>query len=145
MRFYWDCGRNRNRKTTFIDLLIGLLRPTSGGIYIDNKLISNQKILNSWRDAISHVPQQTFLIDDSIAANIAFGVEKDKRDFRKIVRVSKIAQIYDFIFNLPEKFETKVGERGVNLSGGQSQKYFESFYENKNLVLDESTILLIQN
>ena len=135
-------GETGAGKTTFIDLLIGLLRPTAGGIYIDNKLISNQKVLNSWRESISHVPQQTFLIDDTISANIAFGVDEEKRDFRKIINVSKIAQIHDFIFNLPKKFETNVGERGVNLSGGQAQRISiaRALYENKNLlVLDEST------
>lgn len=135
-------GETGAGKTTFIDLLIGLLRPMEGGIFVDDKLISNGRLLNSWRQSISHVPQQTFLIDDSIAANIAFGVKKKDRDSRRLIKVAKLAQIYDFISELPQKFETNVGERGVNLSGGQSQRISiaRALYENKNLlVLDEST------
>lgn len=141
-------GKTGAGKTTFIDLLIGLLSPSSGGIFIDNKLISNQDLLNSWRYSIGHVPQQTFLIDDTISANIAFGINKQNIDFKRIIEVSKVSQIYDFISNLPNKFDTKVGERGVNLSGGQAQRISiaRALYKNaKLLVFDEATNSLDTN
>ena len=133
-------GKTGSGKTTFIDILIGLLMPTKGTIYIDDFNIS--RISNIWKSKIGYVPQNPFLIDGTILENIAYGQERTKIDLFKIEESTKSADIYDYINSLPNKFETHVGERGVRLSGGQVQRISiaRALYKNPSvLVLDEAT------
>ena len=133
-------GKTGSGKTTFIDILIGLLMPTQGTIYIDDFNIS--RISNIWKSKIGYVPQNPFLIDGTILENIAYGQERTKIDLFKIEESTKSADIYDYINSLPNKFETHVGERGVRLSGGQVQRISiaRALYKNPSvLVLDEAT------
>tara|TARA_A200000113_G_C8723617_1_gene309222 strand:- start:226 stop:744 length:519 start_codon:yes stop_codon:yes gene_type:complete len=120
---------------------MGLLEPVSGEIFVDKKLISNEN-LNTWRKKITHVPQDIFLINGSILENIAFGIEKDEVDMVKIIECAKKSKIFDFIENLPKKFNELVGERGIKLSGGQKQRLgiARALYRKSELiVLDEAT------
>jgi ABC-type multidrug transport system fused ATPase/permease subunit len=132
-------------KSTLVDLILGLHQPTGGRILVDDTPLGpgNRR---AWRGGIGYVPQDIFLIDDSLAANIAFGVPGDKIDRLGLVRAARAAQILEFIEkDLPLGFETVVGERGVRLSGGQRQRVGLAralYHEPELLVLDEATSAL---
>jgi len=135
-------GKSGSGKTTIIDLILGLLKPSEGKIYVDNFLIDENNI-ESWQSNVGYVPQQTFLIDDTISSNIAFGIKKEKIDFSQVEKVAKIANLDSFIMNELEKgYSTVIGERGIRLSGGQRQRIgiARALYSNPNLlILDEAT------
>ena len=136
-------GSTGGGKTTIVDLIIGLLRPDDGELIVDNTIIDENNI-SSWQELIGYVPQNIFLADASISSNIAFG--QKQYDFEKIIKVSKIACIDKFIENnLPLKYETMVGDKGVKLSGGQKQRIglARALYKSpKVLILDEATSAL---
>ncbi len=135
-------------KTTLIDLLIGLLKPTKGEISIDNKILydlSDQELISSWRKSISHVPQNIYLTDSTIAENIAFIDNKENINYSKLKKVAKLAKIDEFINTLPLGYQSIVGERGLNISGGQRQRIgiARALYKNSQiLVFDEGTSAL---
>lgn len=112
-------GRTAAGKTTIADLLLRMFDPTDGRILIDNKDISAYN-LRSLRDKIAYIPQDIFLFSDTIANNIAFGVEESKRE--EIIHYAKNAAVHEDIIGLPHQYDTYVGERGVTLSGGQKQR-----------------------
>jgi ABC-type bacteriocin/lantibiotic exporter with double-glycine peptidase domain len=138
-------GTTGSGKTTLVDIILGLLRPTKGKLEVDDKLISNHNII-SWQRLIGYVPQQTYLSDDTVAANIAFGVEPKDINQNMVEKVSKVANMHEFIMDeLPESYQTIIGERGVRLSGGQRQRISiaRALYHNpKLLILDEATSAL---
>lgn len=137
-------GKTGCGKSTLIDLVMGLLSPTEGIIHVDDKPISDENI-HKWQKNIAHVPQHLFLTDNSIAENIAFGVPPKKIDYNKVKKVAAQAQLTHFIENLPNQYNTLVGERGVRISGGQRQRIgiARALYKNANiLVLDEATSAL---
>ena len=138
-------GTSGSGKTTTVDIILGLLELQNGSLEIDGQLITN-KNLRSWQNSIGYVPQNIHLIDDTIAANIALGIESKKINFNAIERASRVANLYEFVMNeLPKKFQTKIGENGVRLSGGQRQRIgiARALYRNPQiLVLDEATSAL---
>lgn len=141
-------GSTGSGKSTFVDLLMGLLQPSTGELCVDGINIYAQpqsEILLRWRSSIAHVPQSIYLADSSIAENIAFGSTKDEIDFSKVILSAKKARIHDYIEDMPESYESLVGERGVRLSGGQRQRIgiARALYKNANiLILDEATSAL---
>jgi ATP-binding cassette subfamily C protein len=138
-------GTTGSGKTTLVDLLLGLLEPTGGQILIDSQPLTTDQ-LPGWQDKIGYVPQEVFLIDNTIRRNIAFGFADDHIDFERVRQAAAIAQIQEFIEqDLPDQYETVVGERGVRLSGGQRQRIglARAIYRNPEiLVLDEATSAL---
>ena len=137
-------GVTGSGKTTCLDILMGLLKPSEGYMKVDDKLITDSNI-NFWQKKISHVPQDIFLLDATINQNIAFNFNDDDMDIQEIIKSAKIAEIHDFIDSLPKKYETRVGEDGTLLSGGQKQRIgiARALYRNKEiLTLDEATSAL---
>ena len=127
-------------KTTLIDVLLGLLRPSKGIIEFNGKDI--QSDLQSWRAFIAYLPQEIFLIDDSIEQNILLGEEVIDGTKNKLKDSISSSMLDKFISTLPEKMDTRLGDRGVRLSGGQRQRVALAralFHEREILVLDEST------
>ena len=139
-------GDTGSGKSTFIDLILGLIVPSKGNIILDGmKLKSNSKILHQWNKNVSHVPQSIFLCDSSVAENIAFGLKKSQIDFKKLKKVAEIAKVSNFINNLPRNYLTEVGEDGIYFSGGQKQRIAiaRALYRDKDLIiLDEATSAL---
>lgn len=134
-------GVTGSGKSTLVDIIMGLLTPSEGNIYIDGVQLAPQN-LKIWQNLISHVPQNIYLSDTSIIENIAFGVDKNKIDYKLAIECAKKAKIYDSIESLPQKFDTIVGERGSKLSGGQRQRIgiARALYKNaKIIVFDEAT------
>ena len=135
-------------KSTFLDILMGLLEPTSGEIYVDNVCINKKNkpsLINYWRNSIAHVPQDIYLSDSTIAENIAFGVPLKEIDFNKVKSSAKKAEINNFIESKSKGFKTIIGERGITLSGGQIQRIAiaRAIYKDAEiLVLDEATSAL---
>ena len=137
-------GATGSGKTTMVDLILGLFNASQGTLSVDENLITNNN-KRSWQKNIGYVPQQIYLSDSSIAANIAFGVEIKNIDYQLVEKASKIANFHDFIKGLPEGYNTVVGERGVRLSGGQRQRIgiARALYNNPQiLILDEATSAL---
>ncbi|MEM6395442.1 MAG: ABC transporter ATP-binding protein [Bacteroidota bacterium] len=138
-------GSTGSGKTTLVDLIVGLLSPTSGKITVDDQEI-NEKNTENWLKNIAYVPQDVVLFDDTVEANIAIGQEEADRDFQRIQQASKTAQIHEFLANeLPQGYQTKVGERGTRLSGGEKQRVglARAFYRRPSiLILDEATSAL---
>lgn len=138
-------GRTGSGKSTLVDLLLGLLSPGTGSIYIDGKALIPARI-SSWQRAIGYVPQHIFIADASVAENIAIGTDHDLIDPGAIERAARIAQIHDFVVEeLPHGYQTKVGEGGVRLSGGQRQRIgiARALYRDPTvLILDEATSAL---
>lgn len=130
-------------KTTMVDIILGLLQPTEGRVFADGMDIHEN--LNKWHKQIGYIPQTIYLADDTIRANIAFGVFEDEIDDEAVSRALKQAQLNEFISTLPEGINTYVGDRGVRLSGGQRQRIgiARALYHNPEiLVLDEATSAL---
>lgn len=132
-------------KTTAVDLILGLLEPTRGRLLVDGRPIAG-KDLRAWQRNIGYVPQSIFLTDDTVAANIAFGVPNEKIDQEAVERAAHVAELHEFVTNeMPDGYATMVGERGVRLSGGQRQRIgiARALYHNPDvLVLDEATSAL---
>lgn len=142
-------GQTGSGKSTLVDLVIGLLQPSKGDLYIDKTKISNTQEVNLWRSMISYVPQDIYLSDTTILENIACGVKKDDVDIEQVIESSKKAHIHNFISELPLGYETVIGEMGTQLSGGQRQRigisraFFNIYNKNKEvLILDEATSAL---
>jgi ABC-type multidrug transport system fused ATPase/permease subunit len=135
-------GTTGSGKTTTADIILGLLEPQKGTLEVDEKVITRLN-LRSWQKSIGYVPQHIYLSDDTVAANIAFGVESKDIDQNMVEKVAKIVSLHEFIFNeLPKQYLTTIGERGVRLSGGQRQRIgiARALYRNpKVLILDEAT------
>lgn len=138
-------GVTGSGKTTVIDIILGLLEPQKGTLEVDGRVITKKNCRN-WQNLIGYVPQQIYLSDDTIAANIAFGIHHKDIDPVTIENVSKISKLHKFVINdLPNKYQTEVGERGIRLSGGQRQRIgiARALYNNpKLLILDEATSAL---
>jgi ATP-binding cassette subfamily C protein len=130
-------------KSTLIDLILGLLEPTQGRISVDGKDVSEQ--LTSWQRQIGYVPQSIYLTDDSVRRNIAFGINDQAIDDQRVAEAVRMAQIEQLIEELPDGLDTLVGERGVRLSGGQSQRVAVAralYHDPEVLVFDEATAAL---
>ena len=141
-------GTTGSGKTTIVDIILGLLEPQKGTLEVDSQIISKDNV-RAWQRSIGYVPQQIFLADDTIEANIAFGVKSKDIDQLAILNASKIANLHEFVEKeLPEKYQTFIGERGIRLSGGQRQRIgiARALYHNPQvLILDEATNALDNN
>lgn len=136
-------GASGGGKTTVADLILSLLQPISGDIKVDGVNIKNN--LNGWREKIGYIPQNIYLIDDSIKNNIAFGEKTDNIDEERVWKALEEAQLKEFVESLPDRLNTEVGERGTRLSGGQRQRIgiARALYRNPEmLVFDEATSAL---
>ena len=136
-------GRSGAGKSTLVDILIGLHSPTSGQVLVDGRDIAAD--VRSWQRSIGYVPQSIFLADDSLRRNVAFGLDDAEIDDEAVRRALEAAQLGDFVRSLPRGVETKVGERGSRISGGQRQRLgiARALYGDPDvLVLDEPTTAL---
>lgn len=132
-------------KTTLVDLILGLLTPDSGEIRVDGTVVTEVN-RRAWQKTLGYVPQSIYLTDDTITGNIAFGVPRDEVDMAAVERAAKIAALHDFVLSdLPQGYDTFVGERGVRLSGGQRQRIgiARALYRDPTLlIMDEATSAL---
>jgi len=134
-------GSTGSGKSTIMDIIMGLLEPTRGSIFIDGKQVS-KKIIQNWQRNVAHVPQAIFLSDASFEENIAFGIPSYKIDHDRVLCVAKMAQIDTLIQTLPNKYKSLIGESGVRLSGGQRQRIgiARALYNNAEVIIfDEAT------
>jgi len=138
-------GPTGSGKSTLIDLLLGLHQPTGGRILIDGRPLT-PALIPAWQASIGYVPQDIFLIDDTITRNIALGIPDTEIEVNRLREVCATAQVLDFIeHELPQGFQSKVGERGVRLSGGQRQRLGLAralYHQPSLLILDEATSAL---
>ena len=138
-------GTSGSGKTTTVDIILGLLEAQKGTLKVDDQIIKKDNI-KAWQRTIGYVPQHIYLSDDTIGANIAFGIDPEDINQEAILRASKIANLHEFIINeLPKKYQTIIGENGVRLSGGQRQRIgvARALYNRpKVLILDEATSAL---
>lgn len=136
-------GPSGSGKSTLIDIILGLLKPNTGEIKLDNKNIKLN--LREWQNMIGYVPQTIYLTDDTLRRNVAFGIPDEQIDNENVKRAIQAAQLEDFIAAQPDGLDTKVGERGIRLSGGQRQRIGIAralYHDPSVLVLDEATSAL---
>ena len=134
-------------KSTLVDLLLGLLQPSAGRLVVNSKHIASDKEIRFWQKRIAYLPQKIFLIDDSIKRNVALGISDSEINERKVEVLDK-AQLLELVRGFSMGVETKVGESGVRMSGGQAQRIAlaRAFYHERDiLVMDESTSALDQS
>lgn len=137
-------GSSGSGKSTLIDLLLGLLIPQSGHIYVDDTHITSEN-KRGWQDTLGFVPQSIFLSEGTIAENIAFGLPIADIDLKQVNKALELASLTDLVAQLPNGVNTQVGERGVQLSGGQRQRIGIAralYHEADVLVFDEATSAL---
>ena len=138
-------GTTGSGKTTTVDVILGLLIAEKGTLEVDGKVITGQNS-RAWQRSIGYVPQSIYLSDDTISSNIAFGVKHKNICQDTVKRAAKIANLHEFITEeLPEQYETTIGERGIRLSGGQRQRLGIAralYHSPKLLILDEATSAL---
>ena len=141
-------GKTGSGKSTLVDLIMGLVEPTKGYLYIDQVNLfkdSSGNLIKSWQESLMHVPQNVFLTDASISENIALGVNQKYIDQERVFQVAKQAHLMDLIEKSKDGFDTFVGERGIRLSGGQKQRIAiaRALYKgSKTILLDEATSAL---
>jgi ATP-binding cassette, subfamily B, bacterial PglK len=134
-------GSTGSGKSTLIDILIGLLPPTLGKLKVDNKSLDIH-MTSEWHKNIGYVPQDIYMLDASIASNIALGVDSDKIDYNQINKVLKQTNLYDFVSTLADGYHEIIGEQGIKISGGQKQRIgiARALYHTPDvLVFDEAT------
>ena len=134
-------GANGSGKTTLVDIAAGLLVPAGGHVEVDGIVLDNANTAD-WQSRIAYVPQSIFLLDSTIAQNIAFGVPKAAIDRERLLAAARLAQLDQLVDSLPEKYEHRLGERGTHLSGGQRQRIgiARALYADASvLILDEAT------
>ncbi len=137
-------GSTGSGKTTIVDVMLGLLPPTSGEVLVDGEPLA-PSFVRSWQASVGYVPQQVFLSNGTVADNIAFGVPSGDLDIGAMERAAKVAQLHDFISGLPAGYQTPVGERGLRLSGGQRQRLGIAralYHDPPVVVFDEATSAL---
>ena len=138
-------GRTGSGKTTLVDVLLGLLTPQSGLVAVDGAPVAPER-RRAYRRLFGYVPQSIFLLDDTVARNVAFGVPDDAIDLEAVRRACRQAQIADFVEQeLPLGYATEVGERGIRLSGGERQRIGIAralYQEPQVLIFDEATSAL---
>jgi len=138
-------GSSGSGKTTIVDCILGLLEPKEGFLSVDDMTI-NQKNSSQWQKTIGYVPQQIFITDDTVAANIAFGVDSNNIDYKSVERAARAANVHDFVIKqLPQGYSTILGERGIRLSGGQRQRIAIAralYHKPQILIFDEATSAL---
>jgi len=137
-------GSTGSGKSTLVDLLVGLLEPQSGEVLIDDVPL-RQEYHKSWREKISYVSQDVYLLDGTFLTNVAFGENIESIDIDRVIWACEKAQISNFIDNCTERYETMIGDDGVYLSGGQKQRIAiaRALYKNSSiLVFDEATSAL---
>ncbi|MEZ7500916.1 ABC transporter ATP-binding protein [Psychrobacter sp. Arc29] len=137
-------GSSGSGKSTLIDLLLGLLTPQSGSIFMDDTCITPEN-KRAWQDTLGFVPQSIFLSEGTIAENIAFGLPPMDIDLKQVNKAIDLANLTELVKELPNGINTKVGERGVQLSGGQRQRIGIAralYHEADVLVFDEATSAL---
>ena len=141
-------GKTGSGKSTFIDILLGLLKPDKGKLLVDGRSIydsKNNETLSKWQNLITYVPQDIFLTDNSFLENIAYGIPSEFINIELVIQCAKNARIHDFIESTIDGYKTFVGERGIKLSGGQIQRIgiARALYKNsKIIVFDEATSAL---
>jgi ABC-type multidrug transport system fused ATPase/permease subunit len=154
-------GVTGSGKTTAVDLILGLLEPDTGRMLVDGRAIFESEIVDrksenfpveqkdivrKWQRALGYVPQQIYLADDTVAANIAFGIPEEEIDMGAVIRAANIAELHGFVDKeLPNGYQTLVGERGVRLSGGQRQRIGIAralYHDPAVLIFDEATSAL---
>jgi ATP-binding cassette, subfamily B, bacterial PglK len=137
-------GPSGSGKTTLVDVMLGLLNPQQGVISYNGKQF-NQEVVKDWRNNVAYLPQQVFLVDDSLKRNVALGVKEEEINMDRLTNALKMARLIELVGQLSSGVETTLGERGVRLSGGQRQRIAlaRAFYHQRNvLILDESTSAL---
>ncbi len=133
-------GKSGSGKSTLVDIILGLLEPQKGGVYFDNINIKDE--LSLWQKQIGYIPQDIYLLDDTIKRNITFGLKDDEIDEKLLLQTLEIAQLKDFVDTLPDAINTFVGNKGVKLSGGERQRIgiARAMYNlPKIMVFDEAT------
>lgn len=136
-------GTSGAGKTTAVDIMLGLLAPQEGQVLADG--VDVQKNYSDWLSHIGYIPQAIFMLDDSIRANVAFGLDEDEIDDEQVWHVLEEAQMAEFVKSLPQGIHSQIGERGVRVSGGQRQRIgiARALYPNPELLLfDEATSAL---
>lgn len=136
-------GQTGCGKTTLVDIILGLLKPLNGEVLVDGGNIQDN--LLSWQTQVGYVPQNIFLLDDTIFANVTFGTPENEIDEDRVCECLRISQVLDFVETLPDGLDTTVGENGLRLSGGQRQRIgiARALYHNPEvLILDEATSAL---
>jgi len=139
-------GSSGSGKTTLIDIMLGLLKPQHGSVSFNGSRLSEE--IEDWHHHVAYIPQQIFLIDNSLKCNVALGVESEDIDEEKLINSLKKARLFDLMQQLPEGVDTVIGERGVKLSGGQRQRIAlaRAFYHERDvLIMDEATSALDNN
>jgi ABC-type bacteriocin/lantibiotic exporter with double-glycine peptidase domain len=141
-------GQSGGGKTTLMNIILGFLSPTSGSLKVDGKVI-DAKNVTAWQHKLGYVQQEVFLLDATLAENIAFGVDEKEIDINKVHKVIEQASLISLVDSLQHGINTRVGERGAQLSGGQRQRvgiaralYFDSevlFFDEATSALDPQT------
>jgi ATP-binding cassette, subfamily B, bacterial PglK len=137
-------GPTGSGKSTFIDILMGLIHVSEGSLIVDKTIITPENS-QCWQKNIAHIPQSVYLVDGDIVANIAFGVDIEQVDLERVRKAAYQANILELIESWPDKYHTKIGENGVFLSGGQKQRISIAralYNEFCIIVLDEATSAL---
>lgn len=139
-------GKSGSGKSTLLNIASGLIKPSKGEVYVDD--VNINKNLKSWREKIGYISQDFFLLDASIAENIAFGVSKSEIDYQKVKKAVEMAELNEFISDQVNGYDTLIGEKGSKLSGGQKQRLSiaRAIYRSPEiLLLDEATSSLDQD
>jgi len=136
-------GASGSGKTTIIDLMLGLLKPSEGNIKYNGVIL--EECLSAWWNKVAYIPQDILLLDDSLRSNIALGIDENNVENDKMIEALKSSRLFNFIDQLPEGIETTIGERGMRLSGGQKQRIALAralYHDREVLIFDEATSAL---